>query len=108
MQGIRKMNLTQNEVMKKLVNGTFTEEVLNNVLAVLEMRPVEDKAPAGFLTEKEACDFCGDISRSTLWHWKRNGLRSYKVGGRCLYSPDDLKRFIQATATVGAVEKEEA
>lgn len=29
------MQTTQNEVMKRLVNGTFTEEVLNNVLAVL-------------------------------------------------------------------------
>lgn len=94
------MIITQNEVMKKLVNGKFTKEVLNNVLAVLEMRPVKDKTPVGFLTEKEACDFCGNISRSTLWHWKRNGLRSYKVGGRCLYSPDDLKRFILTADTV--------
>lgn len=102
------MNTIQTEVMKRLVNGTFTEEVLTNVLAVLEMKPVKEKTPAGFLTEKEACDFCGDISRSTLWHWKRNGLRSYKIGGRCLYSPEDLRHFILTVDTVDAVAKEEA
>ena len=46
------MSTIQNEVMKKLVNGTFSEEVLTNVLAVLEMKPVKEKTPAGFLTEK--------------------------------------------------------
>ncbi len=101
------MSTIQNEVMKKLVNGTFSEEVLTNVLAVLEMKPVKEKTPAGFLTEKEACDFCGDISRSTLWHWKKNGLKSYKVGGRCLYSSDDLRRFILTVPSADATEKEE-
>ena len=60
------MQTTQNEVMKRLVNGTFTEEVLNNVLAVLEMKPVKEKTPAGFLTEKEACDFCGHLPEHAL------------------------------------------
>ena len=101
------MSTIQNEVMKKLVNGTFSEEVLTNVLAVLEMKPVKEKTPAGFLTEKDACDFCGDISRSTLWYWKKNGLKSYKVGGRCLYSPDDLRRFILTVPSADATEKEE-
>lgn len=101
------MNDTQNVVMRRLVNETFTEEVLNNVMAVLEMKPVAEKNPVGFLTETEACDFCGNISRTTLWHWKNKGLRSYKIGGRCLYSPEDLKHFVCTLGgAVTAVTKE--
>lgn len=98
--------ITSNQIVKRLVSEDFSEEVLNNVMAVLEMRPVK-KATAGFLTEKEACDYCGNISRSTLWHWKKNGLKSHKVGGRCLYSPDDLSGFILTADPVDTAEKEE-
>ena len=92
-------------IMKKLVNETFSKEVLNSVLAALEKKPVVEKTPAGFLTEKEARDFCGNISRSTLWHWKRDGLRFYRVGGRCLYSPKDLNRFVTTADTVDKAEE---
>ncbi len=91
------MNITKDIVMKKIVNETFTEEVLNNVWAVLEMKPITEESPVGFFTEKEACDFSGNISRSTLWQWKKKGLKSYKVGGRRLYSPEELKHFIMTT-----------
>jgi len=99
--------ITSNQIVKRLVSEDFSEEILSNVMAVLEMRPVMKKSTAGFLTEKEACDYCGNISRSTLWHWKRRGLKSYKLGGRCLYSPADLDRFIYSADPVDTAEKVE-
>ena len=76
------------------MNEDFSEEVLNNVMAVLDAQTAPQVRPAGFLEEKEACDYSGNISRSTLWHWTKRGLRSYKVGGRRLYRPEDLNGFI--------------
>lgn len=51
----------------------------------------------GFLSVEDALQFCGGISRSTLWHWQKKGLKSYKVGRRCLYRVRDLNKFIYTT-----------
>ena len=74
------------QLIAKLATGTFSDEVL-------ETQPLT-QAPSGFLSEAEARKFCGDISRSTLWIWRRQGLRSYRLNGRRLFLPEDLKRFI--------------
>lgn len=64
------------------------------MLALTQKTQPLTQVPSGFLSEVEARKFCGDISRSTLWIWRRQGLRSYRLNGRRLFLPEDLKRFI--------------
>lgn len=53
---------------------------------------------SGYLNEMEARKFAGNLSRSTLWNWRRQGLKSKKVNGRRLFDPDDLRKFITQEA----------
>ena len=50
--------------------------------------------PSGFLDEKGARAFCGGVSRSTFWLWRKNGLPEHKIGGRILFDPDELRNYI--------------
>ena len=63
-------------------------------LAAVRKEEEPSQKKAGFLSEKEALQFAGHITRSTLWGWGQNGLRSYKVNGRRLFDPDDIREFI--------------
>lgn len=53
-----------------------------------------DGGTRGFLDEKAARRYAGNISRSSLWLWRRRGLKSYPVGGRRLYRAADIDEFI--------------
>lgn len=83
------------ELIKMVLSDAITEEMLNN--AIVALQPGKNKGTAfqdPFLTEKEACDYCGNIARSTLWNWRRAGLQSHQVQGRRLFRASDLERFI--------------
>lgn len=88
------MRNVKDKLLESVVTGNFSEEVLSNALAILQMREIPKDAPAGFVSEKEARKYCGNVSRSTFWHWQKRGLRSYLIGGRRLFMPDDLKSFV--------------
>ena len=83
------------QLIAKIATGTFSDEVLEQAMLALtpKAQPLA-QAPSGFLSEAEARKFCGNISRSTLWIWRRQGLRSYRLNGRRLFLPEDLKRFV--------------
>ncbi len=87
------------ETLKRILGDDISEEKLNNVLAALtddETRKSSLHDP--FLTEKEACDYCGNIVRSTLWIWRKGGLKSYLVNGRRMFRASDLEAFIMNNA----------
>lgn len=86
----------RNEIIKMVLGDNVSEEKLNSVIAALtddETRKSSLHDP--FLTEKEACDYCGNIVRSTLWLWRKSGLKSYLVAGRRMFRASDLEAFIQ-------------
>lgn len=83
------------QLIAKLATGTFSDEVLEQAMLALtpKAQPLT-QAPSGFLSEAEARKFCGNISRSTIWIWRQQGLRSYRLNGRRFFLPEDLKRFV--------------
>lgn len=47
-----------------------------------------------FVREAEARRLLGNVSRETLWRWRKEGkLRATKVGAACLYPVEELRRF---------------
>jgi hypothetical protein len=44
--------------------------------------------PIGFFTEDLRL-----VSRTTLWRWMGQGLKSFRIGGRVFISQADLQRF---------------
>lgn len=83
------------KIIKMVLGDDISEEKLNNVIGTLtEDETRKNSLHDPFLTEKEACDYCGNIVRSTLWLWRKNGLKSYLVNGRRLFRASDLETFI--------------
>jgi hypothetical protein len=84
------------EIMKMVLGDNISEEKLNNVIAALTGdETLKSSLHDPFLTEKEACDYSANIVRSTLWNWRKAGLKSYLVGGRRMFRTSDLESFIQ-------------
>lgn len=46
------------------------------------------------LSKEQAAQFIG-VSIQTLYNWRSQGLRYYKVGGRVRYKKDDLLKFAE-------------
>lgn len=106
------MKNVKEELVISVMTGNFSDEALSNALAILQMKEMPKENPAGFISEKEARKFCGNVSRSTFWHWQKRGLTSYLIGGRRLFQPEDLKAFVlgyqnETAETVDMIEKEE-
>lgn len=88
----------RDDVIRALVApDKISEEKLEQVLSVI--KGVEPNKMEGFLDDRTARQFCGNVSRSTLWQWrKKNGLKFYSVGGRRFYKSEDLEKFIESRA----------
>jgi predicted DNA-binding transcriptional regulator AlpA len=71
-----------------------SEKQICNALQVLKNGLPKENESHRFLSDTEACQYCGNIARSTLWRWRKQGLKSYQVGGRTLYRISDLDAFI--------------
>ena len=92
---VKNMN-KKTEIIKKVLEDNVSEEKLNCVLAALtEDESLKNSLHDPFMTEKEACDYCGNIVRSTLWRWRKIGLKSYLVAGRRMFRASDLEAFIK-------------
>jgi excisionase family DNA binding protein len=53
-----------------------------------------------FLTSKEAAERLS-VSVASLRRWRREGSgpRSYRIGGRVMYRPDELDSWVEARAS---------
>ena len=81
-------------IQQALLPG-ISEERICNALQVLEKGlPRAEDNNSGFISEPEACRYCGGIARSTLWRWRSRGLASFLVGSRRLYRKSELDLFI--------------
>lgn len=101
------MSNIQTQMVKQLLDGNFSEEVLKDAMMVLNRKPqLTAETPTGFLSEKKAREFCGGIARSTFWQWQNKGLKSYLVGGRRFFLPEDIREFILKQAA-GSPESRE-
>ena len=87
---------TKDRLMRKLVTEDITDEKLEAAYMVLQGRDAKltEEAPRGFLSVKDAQKYAGGISRSTLWNWVRQGLKTHHVGGRCLFLSKEIDEFI--------------
>lgn len=65
------------------------------------MKKQEQRDPgpvrALLLTEEQARAELGGIGRTKLWELVRSGeLRGRRIGRRLMFSPDDLRRFVES------------
>jgi hypothetical protein len=89
------MENVKEKLLTSVITGKFSDEVLSDALAILQGKTLSpEETPVGFMSEKEARKYCGNVSRSTFWHWQKQGLRSYLVRGRRLFLADDLRAFV--------------
>jgi len=92
--------MEKKEKLLKLVLGkNLSEEKLDEVILLLSGKvplvvPVNKSGGVGFISETQAREYLGGISRSTLWIWRKDGLKSYMHRGRRLFKPADLDDFI--------------
>ncbi len=85
----------KDELLKMVVSETLPEENLKLALQVLKTgQQVNPEKDERFISEKEATGFAGGINRVTLFRWRKQGLRSYKVGLRRFFRKADLTDFI--------------
>jgi hypothetical protein len=88
-----KMHSLRQKLITFAVDPETDLSKIKSGLAVMEEEDIS-QLNSGFLSEKQALSFAGEIHRSTLWNWRQKGLRSFKVNGRRLYDPADLREFI--------------
>ncbi len=102
------MSELQTNLIAKIFQDGVSDDLLREALNIFEPKTtnIPKERPQNFMSEKETCQFCGRISRSTLWHWRRTGLKSYLVGGRRLFLSEDVRNFIiQQSAAVPIAEQ---
>ena len=89
------MDDLQQKVIQAVIGPGLSEERLYAALEVLQTGTTsEAEDDVRFLSDRDACAYCGHIARSTLRHWRSQGLRSHRVGGRRLYRTTDLDQFV--------------
>lgn len=101
------MQKIQSELVRKIFEDGVTEEQLQQALCIFQAKKELQQGMENdkFFSEVEARKYSGNVSRSTFWHWKKKGLRSYKIGGRRLYRSEDIKRFVLLqSSTVGTAD----
>ncbi len=85
----------KDELIRMAVDGTTPEGNMKLALQVLKTgQQVNPEMDERFISEKEATGFAGGINRVTLFRWRKQGLRSYKVGQRRFFRKADLTDFI--------------
>jgi len=47
-----------------------------------------------YISEKDARKYLGNITRTSIYRFRKKGLRSYSTGGRVLYKKSDLDEFV--------------
>ena len=77
------------EALKKDPN----DQVLLSALAVLRGEPQARRESQGLLNVPEACAWLGHVSRTSLWRFRRSGLRAVCFKGRVCYRVKDLEEF---------------
>ena len=66
-----------------------------------ELQPM----PLLLVSEREAARLLGGLCLKTLFNLRRQGLPFVRVGARVMYSPDDLRRWIDTQRTIEAKPK---
>ena len=89
------MDPKQQQIFEKTLSPGISPEKLDAALAALNGENEQDKGSAGFISEKQARAHLGGISRTNLWRWTKNGLKSYRVGRRKLFKAIDLDTFVE-------------
>ncbi len=89
------MKDAKDAVIARVIDPSTPQEHIEYALAILTgKRKIDQERISGFISDTEACKYAGGIAHSTLWRWRQQGLQSYEVGGRRLYRPSDLDKYI--------------
>lgn len=88
------------KIVNFAVDPETPESKIRELLEQIEKKEEEQKQNfSGFLSERAACSYLS-VSRSTLFCYRKRGLKSYKVGSgkgsRRLFSCDDLDNFVKS------------
>ena len=86
---------TRTALIEKIIDRDTDPAALNRALKALNDVNVgmEEKRQC-FMSDKDAREFAGGISRGTLWSWRKAGLKFYGIGGRILYKAEDISNYI--------------
>lgn len=97
-QQIKEKSMTpeRTKILNFAADSETPESRIKEIVASIEQEEKNQKQMfSGFLSEKETMQFAAGASRSTIWSWRKKGLRSYKVNGRRLFDPGDIRDFIR-------------
>ncbi len=84
-------------IIEDLVKSAFDPAIpiAKKEAGLKAMRGHESKeALEGFISVKDTMVFLGGISRVHLYQCRKKGLPSHNVGGRIVFSPQELRQWV--------------
>lgn len=90
------MNKDRQSLISIAADPNTKSEQIQKALAVIGSNTKHDDSNR-FMSEQDARMYAGNIARSTLYLWRKRGLKSYRIGGRRMYRPSDLEKFISSS-----------
>ena len=88
------MNGTFIMMQEEDLENAFTK-MLENYLSTHQLSEMSSTDEDKYLSSDQACDYL-HVTPSTLWRMRQRGeIMVHKVGGRCLYSKNDLDTLIK-------------
>lgn len=69
---------------------------------------VKENVRESYISEKDARKYLGNMTRTSIYRFRKMGLKSYTTGGRVLYKQSDLDEFVnERTNHMNKVNQEE-
>lgn len=79
-----------------LIKAALDAMSATRIAAAIDALSGNDKGDVreSYISEKEARKYIGGITRTSIYRFRKKGLRWYSTGGRVLYKKSDLDEFV--------------
>ena len=83
------------DLVQRSVDSQTDISLVRKALQILEDGGIQNLEAKKYLSDREARVYAGNLSRTSLWQWRKKGLTNHPVGGRILYLASDIDNFIE-------------
>lgn len=89
------MDAKRANLVEKVVDEKTDMKMIDLALAIFEKEDggTLPEQNCRLLSEKEAAKYL-DVARSSLWKYRKEGLKFFRLHGRIFYSQKDIDNFI--------------